>query len=184
MRDSQDAFHGTSAAPERAAVPRLQAHRLASVSVFASMMLLLPGCEGALSSVSADQPWPASSPTGPTIDAGIILSDRESYLCVPFEQIGVAPDASVASLTSSCECVHPRVIAYLGPRGEPALAVMLQFVKEEREVPDAFDVRPASDAEITPANLAVLIDLLLADGSARQFTTNVLLTSIAPEVPR
>jgi hypothetical protein len=131
MRDSQDAFHGTSAVPERAAVTRLQAYRLASVSVFASIVLLLPGCQGALSSGTADRPRPASSPTGPTIDAGIILSDRESYLCIPFEKIGVAPDA-----------------------------------------------------EITPANLAVLIDLLLADGSARQFTTNVLRTSIAPEVPR
>jgi hypothetical protein len=184
MRDSQDAFHGTSAAPERAAVTRLQAHRLASVSVFASIVLLLPGCQGALSSGTADRPRPASSPTGPTIDAGIILSDRESYLCIPFEQIGIASDASVTSLTSSCECVHPRVIAYLGPRGEPAFAVLLRFVKNEREAPDSFNVGPSSDTEITPANLAVLIDLLLADGSARQFTTNVLRTSIAPEVPR
>ena len=85
MRDSQDAFHGTSAAPERAAVPRLQAHRLASVSVFASMMLLLPGCEGALSSGSADQPRPASSPSGTTIDSGIILSDQDIHLPTAFD---------------------------------------------------------------------------------------------------
>ncbi len=114
-----------------------------------------------------------------TFDAGIVFSDRDSYLCLPVEQFGLPSDAAIESLKSSCECVQPNVVEYVTQRGTLAKAVMLNFVAESA----LFDDQASSfDGDFRAAQLGVLIDVNLANGAAHQFTVLLLSTHLAAKI--
>ncbi len=116
-----------------------------------------------------------------TFDAGIVFSDRDSYLCLPVEQFGLPSDAAIESLKSSCECVQPNVVEYVTQRGTLAKAVMLNFVAETSLLDDR-TTKPQKDFRV--AKLAVIVDVTLSDGAAHQFTVLLLSTNLAEEKNR
>jgi hypothetical protein len=146
------------------------------------MTAAVAGCEGALPAGIGEQAVVESSVTRTEIEAGIVFADRESYLCLSFERLGLADGDVVTSVNSSCECVQPSVVSYRSPRGQNAHAVLLRFVEEDSKNSPQTELEPSDFAVSTPVNLGVLIDVKLADGSDKQFTVNLLHTSLAQEV--
>jgi hypothetical protein len=109
------------------------------------------------------------------VDAGVVFIDRESYLCLPLERVGLSPDAHVTSIKASCDCVEPSLVKYVAPGGEVEKGLMLRFT-----------VEPAGDSSSdrgtqAAMSLGVLIDFQLNDGATHRFTVNLLHTTIAKE---
>lgn len=104
--------------------------RIASLLVIASMTAAVTGCEGMILGGKTGQAVVKSSATRTEVDAGIILADRESYLCLSFERLGLAEGDVVMSVNSSCECVQPSVVCYRSHQGREANAVLLQFKRK------------------------------------------------------
>lgn len=147
------------------------------------MTAALAGCEGALSAGTAEQKIAEPLSNAPVaVDAGIVFSDRENYLCLPFDQLGLAADDVVSSVSSSLECVQPSVVSYRSPQEQSAYAVLLRFVKEDSKNSPQTELETSGFAVATPVNLGVLIDVKLADGSEKQFSVNLLHTSLTQEV--
>jgi hypothetical protein len=151
--------------------------RIASFLAIASMAVALAGCRDVLSASIADRAVARTANTRTVIDAGVVFADRESYLCLRLDQVGLAEDDTVASVASSCECVQPSVVSYRSAQGRDANAVLLRFVKDDRNDARRTKLDASNDTLITPVNLGVLIDLQLTEGSVRQFTVNFLHTS-------
>jgi len=63
-------------------------------------------------------PGPSSQPIA--IDGGVVLADQLGYRCLPFESVGLRPDAQVVSITASCPCVAPRVVTYVKMPARPS----------------------------------------------------------------
>jgi hypothetical protein len=146
------------------------------------MTAAVAGCEDALPAGTARLVVVEPSTTRTEIDAGIVFADRENYLCLSFERLGLAEGEVVTSVSSSCECIQPSVVSYRGTQERLAHAVQLRFVKENSKNTQQPELISSDFAASTPVNLGVLIDVKLADGSDKQFTVNLLHTSLAREV--
>ncbi len=136
------------------------------------------GCVDALPTGIAGQA--AAKPAPTEIDAGIVFADRESYLCVSFQQLGLSNVPGVSSITSSCDCIEPSVVSYRSSPGQSAQAVLLRFVREHEDSTARVSSERASDS--VRVNLGVLIDLKFADGSFRQIRVSLQCVSSALEV--
>jgi hypothetical protein len=146
------------------------------------MTVAVAGCEWALSAGTAEQEVAEPLTISPVaIDAGIVFSDRENYLCLPFDHLGLAADDVVSSVSSSCECVQHSVNSYRSTAGRDANAILLRFLKDDKNARSTQQEAP-SNASITPIALGVLIDLKLTHGSVRQFLVKLLVTTLAKDV--
>ena len=65
------------------------------------------------------------------IDAGVILSDRASYLCLPLSRFGLTDDEEIESIISSCECVKPSLVNYADSATTTIDGVLFDFIPEE-----------------------------------------------------
>ena len=153
--------------------------RVARLLAIASMIATVAGCEGALTASTAGQLVTESSKASTLFDAGVVFADRENYLCIPFAQLGLADIEVPLSVDSSCECVHPSIVSYHTPQGRDARAVLLRFAKEDSQETPSTEPGTSSNSAV---NLGVVIDMKLADGSDKQFTVNLLHTSLAEEI--
>jgi hypothetical protein len=109
------------------------------------------------------------------LDAGIVLSDRPGYTCIPLDRIGLPPDAQIVRLESSCECVKPRCVTYADPGSQHAQGILIEFVPEDRDT----DPGKASHAtQSPPMLLGVIIQVHLADGTQREFNIDLLHTTL------
>jgi hypothetical protein len=148
--------------------------------------LAMSGCgEGSLAAVSTPKETTASAgnvvapgPIGRTIDAGIVLADRDGYFCLPLEQVGLPPDAEIVSLESSCECVQPRLVQYVADRQRIGQAILLEYIPE---VSSAEADREDNVNRVQPANLGVIVEVGLADRTKHGFTINLLHTVLQVE---
>ena len=132
----------------------------------------LPEAVG-LSESAASSARVVSGTDGSRIDAGVVVADRGGYFCLPLERVGLDSQAAIASLTSSCECVRPRVVTYKSGNESWGRGILLEYVAEPT---------PAqSDREYLPANLGVIIEATLADGGKHTFTVDLLHTVLAEE---
>ena len=61
------------------------------------------------------------------VDAGIVLLDRDGYLCVPLQRLGISANSELGSVTSSCQCVQAEIINYAVGRGQTSRALLLTF---------------------------------------------------------
>ncbi len=111
------------------------------------VMLTLAGCSRSVASAPTDN---ASSvevsllkpislaPKLKTVDAGVVFSDRSSYLCLPLDQVGLNASANIVSISASCKCVLPSIIQVKLPRNrsdddlsnQTGKAILLRFVPE------------------------------------------------------
>lgn len=77
--------------------------RIASLLAIAAMTAAVAGCEGALTAGTAEQIIAEPLSNAPVVvDAGVIFADRENYLCLEFEQLGLPNGDVVTSVSSSC----------------------------------------------------------------------------------
>ena len=93
-----------------------------SESTVASSMLRDP-----TAAVSAEH-----SQTELTFDAGMFFIDEPSYVCVPFERLGISEDRNVVAVVSSCECVVPNVVRYQSGAQKSKSAVRLDLKAESK----------------------------------------------------
>lgn len=144
------------------------------------VMLSITGCGAQASSTARVARTAGSAPNlkPVVVEAGVVLAGRDGYLCLPLEQVGVSPNASVVAIESSCECVQPRLVEHIAPSGTPEQALLLQYVADSDSENLAVESRQADAA---PKNLGVLVDMRLAGGRSQQFTVNLLHTTLAEE---
>ena len=100
------------------------------------------------------------------IDAGIIFSDRQSYLVLPISRFGLSSSEVVKSIVSSCECVKPSLVRYSDSSTTIADGVLLEFI------PDESISNPAP-----PMRLAVEVKLTMFGADPRNFKVRLLRTN-------
>ncbi len=101
-------------------------------AVVAGLVLVLGGCDAPVgTALIQSQPLQQTQTVSSdryVIDAGIVFADQESYRCYPLSQFGVESAALVASVTSSCECLRPRLVGYHQNETQVADALRIDFV--------------------------------------------------------
>lgn len=128
------------------------------------------GCDSAANAVSRRSNPLETKPSIPTVDAGVVLSDRAGYLCVPLERFGLERPDDVLSVTSTCDYIRRQLVEYVSNENLNAWAVLLKFKREESN--------DFSDSDGRPANLRVVIALNLSRGRSHSLTLRLLLTSL------
>lgn len=114
-------------------------------------------------------PSPALAAINDSYDVGIVFANEEGYSCIPLDHYGFAEDMEIVSVSSSCECITPILIDYFASDSSVQRALRLNF--------NAEDSPPAQeDAPGIPANLGVIIEFELADGSITEKTVTLLHT--------
>ena len=103
------------------------------------------------------------------IDAGVILSDRASYLSLPLSRFGLSSPQSIESISSSCECLKPSLVRYADSSATTADGVLLEFI------PD----KPFDDTTPQPTGLGVVITFSMSGGETRTATVSFLHTRLS-----
>lgn len=136
------------------------AHQLISLAVAISLCVF-SGCEWNRSAAHAALDSEHSTSGNPTVvDAGIVLLDRDGYLCVPLQQLGISANSEPATVTSSCPCVQAEIINYAVGRGQTSRALLLTFIAESPNDLESTD--PAAIRK--PVELDVKIEIKLGSG--------------------
>ena len=141
-------------------------------------MLALAGCDTPAAATSSSPAGATTTDRSAIIDAGVVLANRAGYLCLPLQQVGLLPDDEIISLSSSCECIEPRVVEYRNSSNAVDRAVLLEYVNET-EGSHSDSAADASDR--TAANLGVINGATLADGRRHEFTVSLLHTYLNEE---
>ena len=100
------------------------------------------------------------------IDAGVIFSDRASYLCLPLTRFGISSSDDIVSIDASCECVKPSLVRYPDSSTTTADGVLFEFISEE--VP--------RDSMPQPVSLGVVVTFTMFKGEAEIVIVDFLLT--------
>ena len=146
---------GVSATPRRSSLP---------IAIFLGIASLLfsSGCgvSNATSSVGKTEVDAAAL----EIDAGVIFSDRSSYLCIPPSRFGLSCSDDIETIVSSCECVKPSLVRYSDSLTTTADGVLFEFI------PDGV----YRETTPQPIHLAVEVKLTMVGGLTRTVTVNFL----------
>ena len=88
---AQGAHHGYNAATQQ----RSNAAFFYCVGLW--MVLSIAGCNQShsIEALAIASDMASHSNASPTFDAGIVLSDRSGYTCIPLDRIGLPPDAQI-----------------------------------------------------------------------------------------
>lgn len=161
--------------------PTANSQQLVCYGLCCLVMIALAGCNPPLTDTSSALAVSTTTIRLTTIEAGIVLADRPGYLCLPIPQVGLLPDDQIVSLSSSCECIQPRLVAYHNSSHVTDRAVLLEFVDEAARSHDD----SATDASNrTVASLGVIIEATLADGRRHEFTVSLLHSYLNEEQQR
>jgi hypothetical protein len=115
----------------------------------------------------------SSSGNSLVIDAGIVLLDREGYLCVPLQRLGISPSSELASVTSSCPCMEAEFINYAIGKRDSARAVLLKFKRDSPGEVESVDGRMARNA----GEVSSKVEIKLANGDTLPFYVSILHSS-------
>ncbi len=152
-------------------------------------MVALSGCDAPVA-VKLGQPSLSESDSSasrtankPSWEAGVILAGRAGYQCLSLEAIGLKQSDEVVSVTSSCDCIAPSLVKYAASESANASGNLLQYIDESTAYHNHFADSDSSTglAASPPANLGVIFELTLADGSTHEFTVNFLHTHLAEQ---
>jgi len=102
------------------------------------------------------------------IDAGVIFSDRASYLCIPVSRFGLSNSDDIETIVSSCECVKPSLVRYSDSSTSAADGVLFEFTSDEA----------SPDTTPQPMGLGVLVTCFMVGGETHIATVNFLHTRI------
>ena len=94
-------------------------------------MLAIIGCDSSANADSRISHGLETKPSFATFDAGVVLTDRAGYLCVPLERFGLERPDEVLSVTSTCDCICPKFVEYASTENSNAWAVLLEFKRQE-----------------------------------------------------
>ena len=133
------------------------------------------GCDAGSLAATGVSPVMALQEKPAAIDVGVILSDRAGYFCLPIERLGIEADETLISVESSCECIQPSLVKFVGSDGSHQPAILLEYVDESAGSGNASN--PQS------MNLGVIITVELASGKANDFTVTLLHTVLATVDP-
>ena len=146
---------GVSATPRRSSLP---------IAIFLGIASLLfsSGCgvSNATSSVGKTEVDAAAL----EIDAGVIFSDRSSYLCIPLSRFALSSSENIESTVSSYECVKPSLVRYSDSSTTTADGVLFEFIPDEA----------SPDTAAEPMRLGVVTTLTLVGGATRTLTLSFL----------
>ena len=137
-------------------------------------MLALAGCDTPAAATSSSPTGAITTGRSVTIEAGVVLANR----CLPLQQVGLLPDDQIVSLSSSCECIQPRLVEYHTGSNSRGRAVFLEYVDETA---GSQGDSAADPSDRTAANLGVIIEATLADGRRHRFTVSLLHTYLNEE---
>ena len=154
------------------------AQQLVCFGVWCLTMLALAGCDPSAAATSSSPTGATTTGRATTIEAGVVLANRAGYLCLPLQQVGLLPDDQILSLSSSCECIAPRMVEYRNSSNAVGRAVLLEYVTETA---GAHSDSAADASDHTVANLGVIIEATLADGRRHEFTVSLLHTYLKEE---
>jgi hypothetical protein len=84
--------------------------------------------------------------------------DEPSYLCIPFERLGISEDRVVVSMTSSCDCVRPSLVQYRAGDKQSKSAIQISVIA------DSIHER----VDTTQVSLGVPIGIRFDDGSDQE----------------
>ena len=147
-----------------AGVSATQRHCSLAIAIFLGIASLLfsSGCgvSNATSSVGKTEVDAAAL----EIDAGVIFSDRASYLCLPLSRFGISNSDDIETIVSSCECVKPSLVRYSDSSTTTADGVLFEFIPDE--------VPP--DTTPQPMGLGVVTTFTMVGGETRTVTVNFL----------
>ena len=141
------------------------------------VMFAILGCDSSANAVSRNSHGLETKPSFATFDAGVVLMDRAGYLCVPLERFGLERPDEVLSVTSTCDCIRPKLVEYASTENSNAWAVLLEFKRQELS-------GSSNDSDHGPAKLGVTIDLKMSGGRSHSLTLRLLLTSLTKESVR
>jgi hypothetical protein len=112
-----------------------------------------------------------------SIEAFSIASDVTSHskASPTLDRIGLPPDAQIVRLDSSCECVKPRVVVYATPGSNSSRGILLEYVPED--LGKNLD-QTAQATNHSPMLLGVIVQAHLADGTKREFSVDLLHTTL------
>jgi hypothetical protein len=149
---------------------------LASAVLIAAIVVAAVGCDAGSLAAGSTATTEGSLETAlqekpSAIDLGVVLADRAGYFCLPIEQLGFSATDTLISVKSSCECIQPRLVEYVGSDGSPKPAILFEYVDESVGSGGKFDPQPM--------NLGVIITVELASGKTYGFTVNLLHTVLA-----
>jgi len=112
------------------------------------------------------------------IDAGVVLFDRAGYLCIPQDRVGLPHDATIVSLTSSCDCIKPRSVLFMTPNAGYARGILLEVLPNDH----APDLESGSQSKVhSPMNLGVIVEAELANGQTHAISVELLHTNLIEE---
>ena len=176
---AQGAHHGYNAATQQRSNAATQQRSNAAFfyCVGLWMVLSIAGCNQShsIEALAIASDMASHSNASPKFDAGIVLSDRSGYTCIPLDRIGLPPDAQIVRLDSSCECVKPRVVVYATPGSNSSRGILLEYVPED--LGNNLD-QTAQSTNHSPMLLGVIVQAHLADGTKREFSVDLLHTTL------
>ena len=126
------------------------------------------GCEQSHGTPSVSKTELASN----QIDAGVIFSNRSSYLCLPLSRFGISSSKNIQEIASSCECVRPSLVRYSENSTTGADGLQFEFIPEDT---------PAGTSPQT-MHLAVDVRMTMVDGATRTVTVNFLEAQSQPNM--
>ena len=125
-------------------------------------LLISSGCE-----VSTAKPSVAKTDLDPAhvqIDAGVVFSDRASYLCFPLSRFGISRAENIEAVDSSCDCLKPSIVRYPNTSATVADGLLFEF---------PIDYHTPNEAS-QPMHLGVEVNLRLVTGNTLTVTVNFL----------
>ncbi len=147
-----------------AGVCETQRHSSTAIAILLGIasVLFSSGCGVSNATPSVEETEVVAAPL--EIDAGVIFSDRASYLCIPLSRFGLSGSEKIATIVSSCECVKPSLVRYSDSLTTTADGVLFEFDSEEA----------SSDETPRPIQLGVIVTLTTHRGETRTVTVNII----------
>ena len=97
------------------------------------------------------------------IDLGVVSSDYDFYVCLPFERLGLREAQEIESVYCSCPCAKSSIVSYQSPKG------ILNSVRIDLKKDDA-------NLE-SPVLLAIELKLKIKESSDLNLVLNLMQTS-------
>jgi len=124
------------------------------------------GCDAGSPALTGLPPANSIAGKSTVIDVGVVLHERPGYLCLPLEHVGLKADDAIVSVASSCECIEPRLVQYVGSYGASKPAIFLEYAEKSED--------SGSKTFPQPMNLSVAISVELPSGKTHDFTVKLL----------
>ncbi|HEV7281161.1 MAG TPA: hypothetical protein VGN57_13240 [Pirellulaceae bacterium] len=136
--------------------------------LLAAVLFSANGCS---TEIRTDAPSASIDPAAPQkvqrIDAGIILSGRDNYVCFPADAVGIRHDARIVGIKTSCDCVQIAPILTVADGATSSLAFDLFF--------------PADPEWRGRRSMRIECEATYADGETSPFEILCVCTSVADD---